>query len=330
MMRLTAAAGLLIATLAAGVPCAMAEPTAGAEPGTVAARVGEQPITVGQVRQFLHGVTGEHAVNPQVLAFVEAQALEQLVDRQLVTLFLDRQGVKLGDGELDAAVKSLEQQAGQQPGGLAALAAKRGISVDSLREQLAWELRWKKYLIGEMTDDKLKAFFQAHRPEFDGTQVRVSHILLRPESARDAAAFAALQRQATAIRQQIVGGTTTFAEAAEKYSAGPSRRQGGDLGFIPRHNRMVEAFSAAAFALHQGEISPPVTTSFGIHLILCTEIRPGKQDWEQSREALVAALAQDLFRQLAARMRGGVNVTYTGTLPHLDPATHELIDRASP
>ena len=69
----------------------------------------------------------------------------------------------------------------------------------------------------------------------------------------------------------------TFADAAEKYSAGPSRAKGGDLGFIPRHGIMVEPFARAAFVLAKGEISPPMATVFGIHLITVTDVKPGDE-----------------------------------------------------
>jgi peptidyl-prolyl cis-trans isomerase C len=59
---------------------------------------------------------------------------------------------------------------------------------------------------------------------------------------------------------------TPFEELAQKFSRCPSSKQGGDLGSFTR-GRMVEEFSTAAFALGVGEVSPPVRTQFGYHLI---------------------------------------------------------------
>jgi parvulin-like peptidyl-prolyl isomerase len=200
----------------------------------VAATVGGEPITVGQVLEFMHHVLAEHQVTSQTTAFVEAQALGQLIDRKLVGMYLDRHDISASSTEIEAALKKIEDQASGQPGGLTSALAGRGISLDEFRKQLAWDVRWAKYLTQEVTEKELQAYFDEHRADFDGTQVRVSHLLLRPDAVRNAAAVQAIENKALAIRQEIVSGRLSFADAARKYSDAPSRRQGGDLGFIPR------------------------------------------------------------------------------------------------
>ena len=161
--------------------------------------------------------------------------------------------------------------------------------------------------------------------DFDGTELRVSHILLRIEGTQDQGTLAAAVQKAQALREEIVNGRMIFADAATRFSAGPSREHGGDLGFIPRRDRMVEEFSAAAFRLKVGEISPPTVTVFGVHLIKVTEEKPGKIIWQDVREQLVVAAQVPLFRQLAAHLRKMAEVEYTGLIPRLDPSTGKLV-----
>jgi peptidyl-prolyl cis-trans isomerase C len=83
--------------------------------------------------------------------------------------------------------------------------------------------------------------------------IRARHILVEQEyEAKD-------------LEKKIQEGEK-FEELAKKFSRCPSSKSGGDLGFF-KEGQMVEAFEEAAFALKPGEISKPVRTRFGYHLI---------------------------------------------------------------
>jgi peptidyl-prolyl cis-trans isomerase C len=92
------------------------------------------------------------------------------------------------------------------------------------------------------------------------SEVRASHILVESET------------EAAQLRQEIVGGQKEFAEAAKAVSKCPSGRNGGDLGFFGR-GRMVPEFDQAAFTQPVGEVSEPIKTQFGYHLLVVTETR---------------------------------------------------------
>jgi len=68
-----------------------------------------------------------------------------------------------------------------------------------------------------------------------------------------------------------------FAEAAAKNSECPSKEMGGDVGWFPRTGTMVEPFARVAFALKNYQMSDPVSTEFGYHLILATDYKPGRE-----------------------------------------------------
>jgi parvulin-like peptidyl-prolyl isomerase len=85
------------------------------------------------------------------------------------------------------------------------------------------------------------------------SKIKVSHILVEKQS------------QALHIAEELKKGGS-FAELARKYSQCPSGKRGGDLGFIGR-GQMVREFEQAAFTLKMGEISSPIKTQFGYHII---------------------------------------------------------------
>jgi peptidyl-prolyl cis-trans isomerase C len=86
------------------------------------------------------------------------------------------------------------------------------------------------------------------------SQVAAKHILVSTE------------QEAKDLLTKIRNEETTFEDAARKFSKCPSKMNEGDLGFFGK-NMMVKEFETAAFALNVGEISEPVKTQFGWHLI---------------------------------------------------------------
>jgi parvulin-like peptidyl-prolyl isomerase len=171
----------------------------------------------------------------------------------------------------------------------------------------------------------MESTFRTHRREFDGSEVAVSHILLRPQADAGPEAVDALVRRAEAIRREITSGKVSFAEAAREHSAGPSARQGGRLGSIARRGAMSEAFSRAAFSLEVGQVSPPVRTPFGVHLIRCDAIKRGSRQWTEVRGDLRKALGRELIDKLARLQRSYSTVKHTGQAPYFDLDTGKLV-----
>lgn len=90
-------------------------------------------------------------------------------------------------------------------------------------------------------------------------QVRASHILVKTEG------------KAVDLLNQIKSGKD-FGELAKKHSDCPSKNRGGDLGFFKR-GQMVKEFENAAFSMGKGQVSEPVRTQFGYHLIKVTDTK---------------------------------------------------------
>lgn len=291
----------------------------------IAAVVDGEPIYVRQVDRLIDAAAGGRTIEPQAEAILQAQALEQTIQRRLVRNWLNQQNIVASDDEIADAQAELQLKLKVRGITLQLLLTERGLSIEDLRDQLGWEVAWNKYTAQQATDEALEQYFQANRRQYDGTQLRCSHILLRPEGPTSPEALQALVRQAAVLREQIASGSISFAEAARRFSAGPSRRQGGDLGFIARHGQMVEAFSKAAFELEPGGVSQPVLTPFGVHLIQRGEEQPGDGTWNDVRAELQTAFTQQLFSDLAARLRAEADVKYTGNLPYIDPATGKLM-----
>jgi parvulin-like peptidyl-prolyl isomerase len=290
----------------------------------VAARVDGEPIYVHEVQRRIERALGRREITPEARPVLEAETLEQLVNRRLILQFLTRRNLAATEQDLEAEVSRIERQLAQQELTLEEYLQRTGQTRDDLLQALRWEKSWGRYLERQLSEANLKRFFESRRREFDGTELRVAHILIKPAAEDDPEALAAAVQQAEQIRSEIAGGKTTFAEAARRHSASRTAAEGGDIGFIRRREPMPEPFSKAAFALQASETSPPVVTPFGVHLIQLLETKPGDKTWREVRGELEQAVTRYLFDWAAGQQRPHSQIEYTGAAPHFQPGTRKL------
>jgi len=126
-----------------------------------------------------------------------------------------------------------------------------------------------------ITEVELQDAYSARETQYVvSEQVKARHLLIQiPQNASDAEVSAVL-KNIKSIETRIRAGAN-FEELAKQYSTDATKDAGGDLGWFAK-NQMVPAFADAAFALGIGEISAPVRTSFGYHLILVEDRKEAK------------------------------------------------------
>ena len=162
---------------------------------------------------------------------------------------------------------------------------------------------------------KVEEHYKSNSYKFNKPKrVKARHILLKVDEKAAAAEVEAAQQKLVELKGQIAGGAD-FAELAREHSQDPgSKDKGGDLGvFGP--GTMDPAFQEAAFGLEAGQLSEPVRTRFGLHLIRVEDVMPEEKRTlddakaEIAGELLVQEAAKELARAKAeetlAQLRGG-------------------------
>ncbi len=265
-------------------------------PPGVAATVNGEPIYTAEVDRYVRelgkrlGVDffrGEAArQRPQVARSV----LDQLIERTLILQEARRTGRLATDAEVDRRVGELGSQFPTQKEFEQAL-AREGISRAELRDRIRFELTVRRMLdalsVPEVREEEVRAYFQAHRQWFDEPErVRVRHILLRTEA------------EARVTLARLRAGEPFDRLARQLSQDYATRDRGGDLGVVAP-GQTVPEFERAAFSLQPGQLSDPVRTSFGYHVIQVTQRLPAKQaTWETAREAALR-LVQEAKRREA-------------------------------
>ena len=154
--------------------------------------------------------------------------------------------------------------------------------VEKLSKELLTQMVVNKVLSEvTVTDEEVKDFYNKNKQMFMQPEtVSAKHILVDSEEG------------CKKIREEIVEGGLTFEEAARKYSSCPSKEQDGNLGEFSK-GMMVPEFEKVAFELPIGEVSEPVQTQFGYHLIkVDSKNEPKVQELEDVRETVVNQLIQ--------------------------------------
>lgn len=186
------------------------------------------------------------------------QVLQQLVYEKILS---DKYEVT--DEELDAKLNEVKEQLGAN---FEMALAQYQMTEESFKDSLKLDLLVEKAAVVdiEATEDEMKEYYDNYKP-----QVKARHILVEDEA------------KAKEVKKKLDEGGD-FAELAKEYSTDPgSAEAGGDLGWFGP-GRMVPEFEEASYALEVNEISEPVQSQHGFHIIQVTE-KEEKKSYEDMK-----------------------------------------------
>ncbi len=160
-----------------------------------------------------------------------------------------------------------------------------------LRKQTLVNALVQKQLAPKVTEAAVKDYYSKHKSRYSTDQVHVQHVLVSSE------------KEALEVMAEAKKGAD-FQSLAEKRSKDPTAKNTrGDVGFISR-NMFDQAFTDAAFSAAPGEITGPVKTAFGFHVIKVVERKPGKvPELAEVEQQVRFDLQKDLLREYVTGLR---------------------------
>ncbi len=271
--------------------------------GTVAIVNGEK-ITADDFNKVVKqrsAMFGGRQMPPRLAKMMMKRTLDRLIDEKLIDKQLADAKITVDDKELN---KEFDKFKGRfpSPDQFKSFLDRNHMTEAKMKENLGKDLQLRKLLEKKygiaVTDKDAKDYYDANPKRFEQKeQVHARHILIKTSKDDDKAALAKAKKRAEAIAKEAKKPGTDFAKLAKEKSEGPSASRGGDLGFFTR-KRMVPGFSKAAFAMKPGQISDPVKTQFGYHIIKVIEKKKaGTVPFKEAKDKILNQLKRQKFRQ---------------------------------
>ena len=207
-------------------------------------------------------------------------ALDTLIGEKLMEAQIQELGVGVTEGELEAAMSDVRRQNNATDDTrFSQLLAGEGLTIATYKDFLRKQMSRMKLVqlkvstkIKVSEEDLKAAYIQYTKLESGDAEVRARHILVQLNEKATPQQVEAAHKKAEGLAAEARQPGVDFAALARAKSEGSSAAEGGDLGYF-RRGVMVPAFEKVAFALKEGEVSEPVRTQFGWHVLKVEERR---------------------------------------------------------
>ena len=255
----------------------------------VAAVVGDKVVLSSDVNQSLAMAVFQQKLDPKrdvdIIKTLKENIVNTIVNRKVVLIMAELDSVEVDEKEVDRSLQQQIDNIVQQAGGESAAETALGQPLRVFKREYWYDVRdmlitqkYQQTLMSKVSVSRsdVERFYNTYKdsiPNFP-TTAKIRHLLIKIEpNDKQVLKTTDLLRS---IKKKILTGEKTFEEMALKYSQDPSAKNGGgSLGFMKR-GTLVTEFEAVAFNLKPGEISDPVKTQFGYHIIETQEIRGDK------------------------------------------------------
>ena len=243
-------------------------------------------------------------LNCKQMTTIRTEVLESMVRLELLYQESRKSGIKPDAKVVEQQMEAFKQQSSNETEYKNEL-KRRNISEEMLRSRLEKNSSVQQYIERQFTakttatDDEMLSYYGGHLDAFkQPLQVRVSHILIQSDPQWDATHKQEARRKADQILNELKKGQD-FAALARERSDGPTRTNGGDLGYI-RMGQLEKKLESVVFSLKPGGISAVVETDHGFHVFKVVDIKPETiLAYDSVKDKIKQYLVQEKAKQAA-------------------------------
>lgn len=225
---------------------------------------------------------------------LKSSVVQMMIQDKLISKDLEKNNIKVDEKEAnDNFLQYVQNYGGQEQ--FDKMLEDYNMNSDKFKETIKKDLMYKKHREwfdenNEVTDKEIKDYFEKNKDQL--AQVDASHILVEDE------------KTAQEVKQKLDDGED-FAKLAKEYSKDSANAEnGGQLGFFTKSS-MVKEFSDAAFKLKVGDISEPVKTTYGYHII---KVNDKKDTAEKLKDEITKNLNEQKYSEYLKELYDKANV----------------------
>ncbi len=233
---------------------------------------------------------------------IRNEVLDNLINLELLFQESQNNGIKVEKEAIDSQITSLKQKFPNDTE-FEKLLSELKLSEQALKLQIKKRIAIQELIKTQIANkikipgEESKVFYDTYPDLFKQPErIKASHILIKVEPDADETKKSEAKEKIKTIQLKLKKGED-FAALAKEFSEGPSKTNGGDLGYFQR-GQMVKPFEDVAFALKTEEVSDIVETQFGYHLIKVVDKKPEKTIlYENAKDDLAQHLKQEKTKQ---------------------------------
>jgi peptidyl-prolyl cis-trans isomerase SurA len=234
-----------------------------------------EPYTLSNLDAFAKGKMGRDfptgVLDP--INASDRDVLERFITDKLLDAEIRKAGINIGDPDVDTYIEQIKKKNHLSDADLKTALERAGQTLTSYRATVKSELQ-KSELINlqvkkkvNITDDDVERYYKLNEKNYrDQDRIRLRHILLPLAETASPEEVKAVMAKADELYNRIKGGED-FAALARQYSDGAGRDDGGDIGWVNRGTLLKPIEDVAFNKLSVGEVSRPIRSSLGVHLV---------------------------------------------------------------
>lgn len=272
---------------------------------TIAAVVNSDAISMSDLADRIKLMTVSSGLpdTPDIRSKIAPQAISSLIEEQIMLQEADHQKIDVSKEEVDQGFATIAQQNNMDLDQFRKLVAASGMNPATMEHQIRSQIAWSKVVQKELrpkviiSDADIDGFISRVRANIGKNEYLAAEIFLPVENpGEDSDAHQLASRLVSEIRS----GKAPFFKLAQQFSKAAGAAQGGDLGWV-QQGQLAEELDAALGNLQKNQVSDPVRTLNGYHILLLRDQRAISEQTVPTRDQAMTALGIERLERMQRR-----------------------------